>query len=134
MKIKNQKKFLIIGIFILILILFISVTCCITGEKINRDEAIHIALNDPRTIQAINNSAFNVSDVSTASFGHGMESQKEVYYISIKVLDGSDKRVIVFVTYDGTVALVDTPYPRITPSDHTVNDSVGPGSGQIATV
>jgi hypothetical protein len=74
-----------------------------------------VALTDTRTIQAINNSAYNVSEVSTANLGVGTQAQNEVYCVSITVLDGSNKRVNVFVTYDGKVALVDVPYPAITP-------------------
>jgi hypothetical protein len=128
MKIKNKKTIVRVGILIVIFV-FLLFTGCTAMEKISRNEAIRIALNDTRTIQAINNSAFNVSEVSTANLGVGTGSQEEVYYISIKVLDGTNKRVIVFVTYDGTVAFVDTPCPRITPPGYLANDSVRMSSG-----
>jgi len=123
-----------VGILISLFILFIIFTGCIAREKISKDEAIRIALSDTRTIQAINNSDFNVSEVSTANLGIGTESQKEVYYISIKVSDVSNKRVNVFVTYDGKVALVDIPYPIITPPDYLLNNSHSVISGWNATV
>jgi hypothetical protein len=122
MKFKKQKK-ITIGILIIPLIFFITFSCCITKEKISTDEAIRIALNDSRTLQAINNSDFTVSEVSTANLGVNLEPQKEVYYIAIKVSGVSNKQVNVFVTYDGKVALVDTPYPTIIPLDYLSNNS-----------
>lgn len=119
----KTKKIFPIGILIISLIFFVTFTCCITKEKISKDEAIRIALNDTRTIQVINNSDFTISEVGTANLGVGTESQKEVYYISIKVSGVSNKRVNVFVTYDGKVALVDTPYPTINPPDYLSNNS-----------
>jgi hypothetical protein len=62
-------------------------------------------------------------EVSTANLGVGTQTQDKVYYISIKVLDGSNRRVNVFVTYDGKVALVDIPYPVITPLHYPANSS-----------
>ena len=111
MKIENQKIFFKIGALITLLIFFMVATGCISEKKISKDEAINVALTDSKTIQAINNSAYNVSEISTANLGIGTQTQNEVYYISIKVLDGSNRRVNVFVTYDGKVALVDIPYP-----------------------
>jgi hypothetical protein len=123
-----------VGILISLFILFIIFTGCIAREKISKDEAIRIALSDARTIQAINNSDFNVSEVSTANLSVGTESQKEVYYISIKVSGVNNKRVNVFVTYNGKVALVDIPYPIITPPDYLLNNSHSVISGWNATV
>jgi hypothetical protein len=130
MKIKKQKKIFTLGILLITLIFFVTFTCCITKEKIGKDEAIRIALNDTRTIQEINNSEFTVSDVSTANLGIGTESTNEVYSISLNVSDVSNKQVIVFVTYDGKVALVDTPYPMIIPPDFLSNNSRSVISGQ----
>ncbi|MFZ2074671.1 MAG: hypothetical protein WAU64_09375 [Methanoregula sp.] len=123
MKMENPKTFFDIGALIAILIIFIAAAGCASENKISKDEAIHVALTDTRTIQAINNSAYNVSEVSTANLGVGTQTQNEVYYISIKVLDGSNRRVNVFVTYDGKVALVDIPYPVITPLHYPANNS-----------
>jgi hypothetical protein len=112
---ENSKTVFKTGALIAILIIFIAAAGCASENKISKDEAIRIALTDTRTIQAINNSAYNVSEVSTASLGAGTQTQDEVYCVSISVQDGSNKRVNVFVTYDGKVALVDVPYPVITP-------------------
>jgi hypothetical protein len=62
-------------------------------------------------------------EVSTANLGVGTQTQNEVYYVSINVPDGSNRRVNVFVTYDGKVALVDIPYPVITPLPFPVNNT-----------
>ncbi len=99
MKMENPKTFFDIGALIAILIIFIAAARCASENKISKDEAIHVALTYTRTIQAINNSAYNVSEVSTANLGVGTQTQNEVYYISIKVLDGSNRRVNVFVMY-----------------------------------
>ena len=123
MKIKNPKTFFKTGTLIAILIFFMVAAGCVSENKISKDEAIRVALADTRTIQAINNSAYNVSEVSTANLGVGTQTQNEVYYISIKVLDGSNRRVNVFVTYYGKVALVDIPYPVITPPHYPGNNS-----------
>jgi len=123
MKTKNPKQFFKTGTLIAILIIFIVAAGCASENKISKDEAIRVALTDTRTIQAINNSAYNVSDVSTASLGTGTQTQTEVYCVSINVLDGSNKRVNVFVTYDGKVALVETPYPVITPPHYPANNT-----------
>lgn len=123
MKMENPKPFFKIGVLIGILIFFMVAAGCVSGNKISKDEAVHIALADTRTIQAMNNSAYNVSEVSTASLGVGTQSQNEVYYILIKVLDGSNRRVNVFVTYEGKVALVDIPYPMVTPLHYPANNS-----------
>jgi hypothetical protein len=123
MKMKNQKIFLKIGALIVLLIFLMVSSGCVSEEKIGRDEAIRKALNDPRTIQAINNSAFNVSEVGTASLGISMEPPKEVYSILINVLDGSNRKINVLVTYDGKVALVDIPYPMITPPHYPANNT-----------
>jgi len=131
---ENEITFFSVGILIFLFILFIIFTGCIAKEKISKDEAISIALNDTRTIQAINNSDFNISDISTANLGIGTESQEEVYYILIKVLGAGNKRVNVFVTYDGKVALVDIPYPIITPPDYLLNNSHTMISGWNTTV
>ena len=121
------------GILISFFILFIIFTGCTAKEKISKEEAIRIALNDTRTVLAINNSDFNVSEVGTANLGVGTESQKEVYYISIRVSGASNKRVNVFVTYDGKVALIDIPYPIITPPDSSLNNPHPVISGWNAT-
>ena len=135
MKMENPKTFFDIGALIAILIIFIAAPGCASENKISKDEAIHVALTDTRTIQAINNSAYNVSEVSTANLGVGTQTQNEVYYISIKVLDGSNRRVNVFVTYDGKVALVDIPYPVITPlhlsGKQLMNGFIGNTSGGL---
>lgn len=123
MKIKNPKIFFKTGTLIAILIIFIAAAGCASENKISKDEAIRVALADTRTIQAINNSAYNVSEVSTANLGIGTQTQNEVYCVSINVLDDGNKRVNVFVTYDGKVALVDTPYPVITPPHYPGNTS-----------
>jgi hypothetical protein len=123
MKMENPKTFFNIGALIAIFIFFMVAAGCVSENKISKDEAIHVALTDTRTSQAINNSAYNVSEVSTANLGVGTQTQDEVYYISIKVLDGSNRRVNVFVTYDGKVALVDTPYPVVTPPHYPGNTS-----------
>jgi hypothetical protein len=123
-----------VGILISLFILFIIFNGCIAKEKISKDEAIQIALSDARTIHEINNSDFNVSEVSTANLGVGTESQKEVYYISIKVSGSGHKQVNVFVTYDGKVALIDISYPIITPPDYLLNNSHAMISGWNLTV
>ena len=43
-----------------ILIFFMVSVGCVSENKISKDEAIRVALTDTRTIQAINNSAYNV--------------------------------------------------------------------------
>jgi len=113
----------IVGILISLFIFLIIFTGCTAREKISEDEAIRIALNDTRTVQAINNGDFSVSEVSIANIGVGTEPQQEVYYISIIVPGATNKRVNVFITYDGKVALVDIPYPVITPPDFLLNNS-----------
>ena len=69
----NQRTVFTVGILISLFIFFIILTGCIAKEKISKDEAIRIALNDTRTIQAINNSDFTISEVSTANLGVGTE-------------------------------------------------------------
>jgi hypothetical protein len=118
---ENPKSFFKTGALIAIAIIFMASAACVSEQKISKDEAVRIALADSRTIQAVNNSAYNVSEVSTASLGTGTQTQNEVYCVSISVPDG--KRVNVFVTYDGKVALVDVPYPVITPPHFPVNNS-----------
>jgi hypothetical protein len=120
---ENPKPFFKTGALIAIAIIFIAAAGCVSENKISKNEAIRVALTDTRTIQAINNSAYNVSEVSTANLGIGTQTQNEVYCVSITVLDGSNKRVNVFVTYDGKVALVDVPYPVITPPHYPGNTS-----------
>lgn len=132
MNMKNPKNYFSIVILIVFLAFFVF-TGCTAKEKISKDEAIRIALNDTKTIQAINKSNFNVSEVSTANLGIGTESTNEVYYISIKVLDRSNRQVNIFVTYEGKVVLVDIPYPMITPPDYLMNSSYPPISGQNFT-
>jgi hypothetical protein len=111
MKMKTQKTFFQIGALIVFCIFLMAAAGCVSGEKIGKGDAVRLALHDARTIAAINNSAYNVTGISTANLGSGTQSQSEVYYISITVLDGSNKKVNVFVTYDRKVALVDVPYP-----------------------
>jgi hypothetical protein len=130
---ENQITVFTTGIMLSLFILFIIFTGCTAKEKISKDEAIRIALNDTRTIQAINNSDFTVPEVNTANIGIGSESQKEVYVISIKVSGAGNKQVDVFVTYDGKVALVDIPYPVITPPDSLLNNPHSAISGWNAT-
>lgn len=120
---ENPKPFFKTGALIAIAIIFMASAACISEQKISKDDAVRIALADARTVQAINNSAYNVSEVGTASLGTGTQTQDEVYCVSISVRDGSNKRVNVFVTYDGKVALVDVPYPVITPPHYPVNNS-----------
>jgi hypothetical protein len=122
-ELENPKIFFKTGTLIAILIIFMVAVGCVSENKISKDEAIRVSLTDTRTIQAINNSAYNISEVSTANLGVGTQTQNEVYYISINVLDGSNRRVNVFVTYDGKVALVDIPYTVITPLHYPGNNS-----------
>lgn len=130
---ENQITGFTSGIMFSLLILFIIFAGCTAKEKITKDEAIRIALNDTRTIQAINNRDFTSPEVSTAHIGIGSESQEEVYLISIKFPGAGDKQVDVFVTYDGRVALVDIPYPVIRPPDSLLNNYHSAISGWNAT-
>ncbi|WP_048068212.1 hypothetical protein [Methanoregula boonei] len=60
MKRKNPKTFFNIGALIAILIIFMAAAGCVSENKISKDEAICIALTDTRTIQAMDNRAYNV--------------------------------------------------------------------------
>lgn len=51
-KTRNRTPFFTGGILIALFVFLITITGCIAKEKISKDEAVRIALNDTRTIQA----------------------------------------------------------------------------------
>ncbi|MEA1868847.1 MAG: hypothetical protein U9N09_01635 [Euryarchaeota archaeon] len=101
-----------------IFILFISILLsgCLGNKRISEEDAVPIALNDSRTLIMINNSDFEVYDVSKAVF-----DGQEMYQVSIKIVNGTYKRVNVFVTYNGDVISVGSQFPAPTPPGYPEN-------------
>jgi hypothetical protein len=101
-----------------IFILFISILLsgCLENKEISEEDAVCIALNDSRTLIMTNNSDFEVSDVSKAVF-----NGQEMYQVSIKIVNGTHKRVNVFVTYSGDVVSVGSQFPAPTPPRYPEN-------------
>ena len=98
-----------------IFILFISILLsgCLENKEIGEEDAVSIALNDSRTLSWINDSDYEVYDVSKAVF-----DGNEMYQVSIKIVNGTHKRVNVFVTYDGDVVSVGSQFPAPTPPEY----------------
>ncbi|MEA1998554.1 MAG: hypothetical protein U9N61_04415 [Euryarchaeota archaeon] len=103
---------------LVIFILFISILLsgCLGNKIISEEDAVRIALNDSRTLIMINNSDFEVYDVSKAVF-----DGQEMYQVSIKIVNGTYKRVNVFVTYNGDVISVGSQFPAPTPPGYPEN-------------
>ena len=101
-----------------IYILFISILLsgCLENKEISEEDAVSIALNDSRTLIMINNSDYEVYDVSKAVF-----DGQEMYQVSIKIVNGTHKRVNVFVTYSGDVVSVGSQFPAPTPPGYPEN-------------
>ncbi len=101
-----------------IFILFISILLsgCLENKEIGEEDVVSIALNDSRTLVMINNSDYEVYDVDKAVF-----DGQEMYQVSIKIVNGTHKRVNVFVTYNGEVVSVGSQFPAPTPPEYSGN-------------
>ena len=97
----------ILAIFILLTSILLS--GCLENKKISEEDAVSIALNDSRTRIMINNSDYEVYDVSKSVFDGA-----EMYQVSIKIVNGTHKRVNIFVTYGGDVVSVGSQFPAPT--------------------
>lgn len=112
----NRYGVLIPILAIFILFIFILLSGCLENKEIGEEDAVSIALNDSRTLIMINNSDYEVYDVSKAVF-----DGQEMYQVSIKIVNGTHKRVNVFVTYNGDVVSVGSQFPAPTPPKHPEN-------------
>ncbi|MEA1945093.1 MAG: hypothetical protein U9N07_07170 [Euryarchaeota archaeon] len=104
----------ILAIFILFTSILLS--GCLENKEISEEDAVCIALNDSKTLIMINNSDYEVYDVSKAVF-----NGQEMYQVSIKIVNGTHKRVNVFVTYSGDVVSVGSQFPAPTPPGYPEN-------------
>ena len=112
----NRYGVLIPILAIFILFIFILLSGCLENKEIGEEDAVSIALNDSRTLIMINNSDYEVSDVSKVVF-----DGREMHQVSIKIVNGTHKRVNVFVTYNGDVVSVGSQFPAPTPPKHPEN-------------
>lgn len=112
----NRYGVLIPILAIFILFIFILLSGCLENKEIGEEDAVSIALNDSRTLIMINNSDYEVYDVGKAVF-----DGQEMYQVSIKIVNGTHKRVNVFVTYNGDVVSVGSQFPAPTPPKHPEN-------------
>ena len=111
----NRYGVLIPILVIYILFIAILLSGCLENKEISEEDAMSIALNDSRTLIMINDSDYEY-DVSKAVF-----DGQEMYQVSIKIINGTHKRVNVFVTYGGDVVSVGSQFPAPTPPEYPKN-------------
>lgn len=109
---------------IMIVMAFVVLSGCTMDARIGEDQAVLTALNDPAVHPYISNQSYAVRGVSIASFSQGSEPPVEMYAITIDLLDGSNQRFVVFVSYQGSVVSVDTSYPPPKPAPDLITASL----------
>ena len=114
-KLANRNEVLIPILAIFILFTSILLSGCLENKEIGEEDAVSIALNDSRTVSMINDSDYEY-DVIKAVF-----DGQEMYQVSIKIVNGTHKRVNVFVTYGGDVVSVGSQFPAPIPPEYPEN-------------
>jgi hypothetical protein len=96
---------------------------CSGPGKISGEQATHIALNDTKVQNQIDNHSYIVKDVSVAHLSTGSSDPVEVYSVTIDVLNERRIRIVVFVSYGGKVVEVANSYPPAIPPANLVNET-----------
>jgi hypothetical protein len=118
---KNFLQRVMIPVFI---IFFMVISGCTGTERIGMEQAVQIALNDSKTLSIINNDSYNITDVSVAHLSIGTGGPVELYSVTIDVLNGTDRRAIAFISFDGKVIQVDNSFPPPKPPAYLLNESM----------
>ena len=109
--VKKKCKQFSYGILPVLIIFFIVLSGCTGTERIGRDHAVLIALNDSKMLSIIDNNSYTVTDTSVAHLSIGGQASVELYSVTIDVLNGTNRRGIAFISYEGKVIQVDNAYP-----------------------
>ena len=118
---RKTCKFFHMAMIPVFIIFFITISGCAGTERISKEQAIGIALNDSKTLSIINNDSYHVTDVSVAHLSHGTEGSVELYSVTIDVLNGTNRRAIAFISYDGKVIQVDNSFPPPKPPEYLLH-------------